>query len=154
MKRIWFVAFLILFPGIAAAACSPDIASLRGDFGYHLFRVEVADDAEERNQGLMFREELAPDSGMLFLYASPHTARFWMKNTLIPLDMLFFDAEGRLSHIHENAVPLDLTGIDGGPGVVAVLEINGGRAAELGIEVGAELRHPHFDPETAAWPCR
>lgn len=153
--RRHFVALLlyIVSATAVAAACSRDLAPLRGEFGHHIFRVEIADTAEERNRGLMFREDLGVDEGMLFLYPFPHTARFWMKNTLISLDMLFFDETGTLTHLHENAVPQDLTGIDGGPGVVAVLEINGGRAAELGIAVGAEIRHPHFTSENAVWPC-
>jgi uncharacterized membrane protein (UPF0127 family) len=76
-----------------------------------------------------------------------------MRNTRIPLDMLFFDAAGRLTRIHENAVPFDETAIPGGNDVLFVLEINGGMARELGIELGAELRHPAVDPELAVWPC-
>ncbi len=146
----WF----LLFVGLANAGCSPTLAPLRGDFGYHIFRVERAETPQERSRGLMFRTALAPDNGMLFLYPQPHHATFWMKNTYIPLDILFFDSTGTLTLVHPNAVPEDLTTIDGGPGVTAVLEIPGGRAAELGIEVGAVLRHNHFDAETAAWPCR
>ncbi len=76
-----------------------------------------------------------------------------MKNTLIPLDMIFIDATGTVTRIHENAVPLDTTGIDGGTGVVAVLEVNGGLASALGITEGSEVRHPSFDSRAAAWPC-
>ncbi len=75
-----------------------------------------------------------------------------MKNTLIPLDMIFIDPAGTVTHIHENAVPLDLTGIDGGTGVQAVLEINGGLSRALGITVGSEIRHPSFDEAGAVWP--
>ena len=76
-----------------------------------------------------------------------------MKNTLIPLDMIFADATGTITHIHENAVPLDETNIDGGTGVFAVLEINGGLSDAIGISVGDTMKHPSFDPEIAAWPC-
>ena len=91
--------------------------------------------------------------GMLFLYETPQHATFWMKNTLIPLDMIFADPTGTITHIHENAVPLDETTIDGGRGVLAILEINGGLASQIGISVGDTMRHPGLDPEIAAWPC-
>jgi uncharacterized membrane protein (UPF0127 family) len=75
-----------------------------------------------------------------------------MKNTLVPLDMIFADATGTVTRVHSGAIPGDLTAIDGGPGVAFVLEINAGIAERLGIAPGAELRHPAIGP-TAAWPC-
>ena len=146
---------LLALPGSAwaEAACTPDRLDLRWDGGRESFAVEVADEGGERSQGLMFRPELAPASGMLFVYDAPRHVQFWMKNTLIPLDMLFFDAEGRLVSVHENAVPGDLTPIPGGEAIQYVLEINGGAARRLGIAPGAELRHPALDRATAAWPC-
>ena len=125
---------------------------MRGPFGQARFNVEVADDGEERARGLMFREEMARSSGMLFIYPAPQRASFWMKNTLIPLDMIFTDEAGRVMRVHSNAIPGDLTPIDGGEGVVAVLEINGGLAARMGIAPGAELRHPAFG-DAAEWTC-
>lgn len=101
----------------------------------------------------MFRPELAPASGMLFVYENPRRVSFWMKNTLIPLDMVFADATGTVTRVHAGAVPGDLTAIDGGEGVQFVLEINAGLAAKLGIGPGAELRHPAIPPEGAAWSC-
>ena len=101
----------------------------------------------------MFRPQMDPASGMLFVYESPRRAQFWMKNTLIPLDMIFADATGRVTKVHANAIPGDLTPIDGGPGVVFVLEINGGLAARIGITPGAEMRHPAIAADIAAWPC-
>jgi hypothetical protein len=115
--------------------------------------VEVADDPAERAQGLMNRPSLPRGAGMLFLYEAPQRATFWMRNTLIPLDMIFMDETGTVTRIHENAVPLDETTIDGGDGVRAVLEINGGLARAIGIGVGSELRHPGLDQSRAAWPC-
>ena len=111
------------------------------------------DTAEGRAQGLMNRESLGRFSGMLFVYDTPQPVAFWMENTLIPLDMLFFDETGALRRIHENAVPLDRTPIPGGDDIRFVLEINGGLARTLGIEEGAELRHPAIDQTLAAWPC-
>ena len=140
-------------PVRAEAACAPDRVDLRWDGGRESFAVEVADSAAERAQGLMFRETLNPASGMLFVYESPRRAVFWMKNTLIPLDMIFADATGTVTRVHANAIPQDLTAIDGGKGVAFALEINGGLAARLGIVPGAVLRHPAIAPATAAWPC-
>ncbi len=137
----------------AGAACSPDQVEMRGDWGQARFGVEIADDPAERAQGLMQRDTLSKSAGMLFVYEAPQHATFWMKNTLIPLDMIFIDPTGLVTRIHQNAVPLDLTGIDGGEGVLAVLEINGGLASALGITVGSEIRHPSFDSSKAVWPC-
>lgn len=137
----------------AEAVCAPDRVDLRWSGGRESFAVEVADDPDERAQGLMFRESLDAAAGMLFVYESPRRAQFWMKNTLIPLDMIFADGSGRVTRVHAQAIPGDLTPIDGGEGVVFVLEINGGLAERLGIVPGAELRHPSVSPATAAWPC-
>lgn len=90
---------------------------------------------------------------MLFVYERPQRAVFWMRNTLIPLDMIFADATGTVTHVHANAVPLDESRIDGGNDVVFVLEINGGLSEQLGIGPGSQLRHPSVQPDTAAWPC-
>ena len=100
----------------------------------------------------MHREKLATSAGMLFVYDRPQRVSFWMRNTLIPLDMIFLDRDGRVKRIHENAVPLDETGIEGGTGIQYVLEINGGLAGRLGITEGSELRHPAIQP-SPAWPC-
>ena len=133
-------------------ACDRQAVELRGPWGQARFAVEIADDPAERAQGLMHRESLGASRGMLFLYERPHRATFWMRNTLIPLDIIFLDARGIVTRIHENAQPLDETTIDGGPGVVAVLEINGGLARRIGVTEGSELRHPFFGAQ-AAWPC-
>lgn len=133
------------------APCSPGHVDLRWQGGQARFNVELADDEAERSRGLMFRETMPRSSGMLFVYPSPRQATFWMKNTLIPLDMIFADDAGRVTRVHENAVPQDETVIDGGPGVRFVLEINGGLARRLGIAEGAEMRHPAIG--NAAWSC-
>lgn len=147
------MALVALSSGGAAAACAPGAVELRGDFGAARFSVELADEPEERSQGLMNRESMATGAGMLFVYDAPQRATFWMRNTLIPLDMIFADETGTVIGVHENAVPLDETLIDGGPGVKFVLEINGGLAGAMGIEPGAELRHPAITEDVAAWPC-
>ena len=145
---------LAAWAGAAAGQdCAPDAVDLRDADSTLRFRVEVADSGEERARGLMFRESLPRFSGMLFVYETPGPVAFWMENTLIPLDMLFFDATGRLTAVHANARPLDRTPIPGGDNVRFVLEVNGGLAGRLGIEPGAELRHPAVDQAEAAWPC-
>ena len=145
------VAFLMASEAIAA--CRADTVEVRGDFGTARFSVDVADDDAERAQGLMNVPSMPASRGMLFLYDQPQRATFWMRNTLIPLDMIFMGPDGTVTHVHENAVPLDETIIDGGGGVQAVLEINGGLAGAIGIAPGAELRHPGLDQAEAAWPC-
>ena len=103
-----FVAMWVLFlaaPVMAAPVCSPEQVDLRGDFGTARFSVAVADDPRERAQGLMHVERMARSTGMIFLYPAPQTAAFWMKNTLIPLDMIFVGADGVVRKVHENAIP-------------------------------------------------
>ena len=134
------------------AVCADDRVTVRGDFGQANFTVDVADDAQERGQGLMFVEQMPMLSGMLFVYDSPQSVSFWMKNTLIPLDMLFVAPDGTILHIHENAVPGDLTPIPGGDGVQMVLEVNGGLSQRLGIEIGDVMQHPSFGAD-AILPC-
>lgn len=153
MRRALVLAALLPGAAWAEAPCAADRLDLRWDGGRESFAVEVADDGPERSQGLMFRTELAPASGMLFVYDTPRQVSFWMKNTLIPLDMVFADGTGTVTRVHAGAVPGDLTPIDGGPGVQFVLEINAGLAAKLGIVPGAVLRHPAIPAETAAWSC-
>ncbi len=143
----------MLWPGLAAAAeCRTDEVLLRWTNGAARFSVEVADDADERARGLMFRDRMARGAGMLFVYEGPQTVAFWMKNTLIPLDMIFVGADGVVRHVHANAIPGDETSIPGGADILAVLEINGGLAKALGIGPGAQLRHPAFGAGSV-WPC-
>ena len=137
----------------AEAACRESRLQLRWETGSESFSVEVADDTAERARGLMFRETMDLGAGMLFAYDAPHHPQFWMKNTLIPLDIIFADMTGKVTRVHSNAVPGDLTPINGGEGVGFVLEINAGLAAKLGIVPGAELRHPSIPQDHAVWPC-
>jgi uncharacterized protein len=143
-----------LLAGAGWADCSPDSVELRTSEGTVMrFSVEVADDAAERATGLMNRDHMATSAGMLFVYDAPQHAFFWMKNTLIPLDMIFADATGRVTRVHEMAVPGDETTIDGGEGVRYVLEINGGLAGRLGLAEGAVMRSAVIAQAAAAWPC-
>jgi len=141
--------------GAAAAApvCDPGRVLIGGPQVQAAFSVEIADDAAERAQGLMYRESLPASAGMLFIYPAPQPAAFWMQNTLIPLDMIFADATGRITRVHPMAVPQDETVIPGGDAVQFVLEINGGLAAALGIAPGMALAHPAVARPGAAFPC-
>ncbi len=147
------VPLALLLAGPATATCSPDVAEIRWPGGAARFAVEIADDAEERAQGLMNRASLPRGAGMLFVYEHPQPVAFWMKNTLIPLDMIFIGADGRVGAVHAMAVPGDETAIAGPDDTLMVLEINGGLAGRLGLDAGAELRHPALDQGAALWPC-
>lgn len=149
------VSVALLLPAMAGAeVCAPDRVDIRTTDGTLLsFTVELADEPEEMARGLMFRETLAEDAGMLFVYQTPRRATFWMKNTLIPLDMIFVNPAGLVVHVHENAIPGDLTPIEGGPRTLAVLEIAGGLARAVGIAPGAALRHPALPQQRALLPC-
>ena len=128
----------------ARAATDLDIVplSLCGDAGCRNFEVEVARSPDQQARGLMFRESLGRERGMLFPFPSPRPASFWMKNTLIPLDMIFIRADGTIARIAANTVPHSLEPVGVAEPVAAVLEIAGGRAAQLGIREG----------DRATWP--
>ena len=108
----------------------------------HRFTVEIARTDAQQAQGMMNRETLAPDRGMIFPYDPPILASFWMKNTLIPLDIIFIRADGTVARIEANTVPLSLDPVVAGEAVGTVLELAGGRAAELGITAGAKVEWP------------
>jgi uncharacterized protein len=112
--------------------------------GRHRFEVELARTPQQMAQGLMFRRHLPPDAGMLFDYGTAQDVAFWMRNTLIPLDMIFIYADGRIAGIHERAVPLSERPIRSPAPVRAVLELNGGTADRLGIEKGDRVLHSIF----------
>jgi uncharacterized protein len=104
------------------------------------FTVELARTEEEQMTGLMNRSSLAPDRGMIFPFEAPRDASFWMKNTLIPLDMIFIRADGTIANIEANTVPLSLEPVYSDGPVAAVLEIAGGRSEELGIKAGDKVK--------------
>jgi len=108
------------------------------------FTVELADEWREMQTGLMFRARVAPVEGMLFDYGRAQELAFWMKNTLVPLDMIFIAADGRVHRIAANTTPLSEDTVPSYGPVRAVLEIAGGRAAELGIMPGDLVRHAVF----------
>lgn len=106
----------------------------------HRFTVEVASTAEQQAMGLMYRTKLAPDRGMIFPFDPPRDASFWMRNTLIPLDMIFVRADGSIANIAANTVPYSEEPVRSEGPVAAVLEIPGGRSAELGIQPGDNVK--------------
>ena len=108
------------------------------------FQVEIAATQAEQARGLMFRKALAPDRGMLFTYKRPRPAAYWMKNTLIPLDIIYIQPDGLILSIVRNARPHDETPLPSGGLVLGVLEIAGGRAAQLGILPGDRVLHRIF----------
>ena len=146
---LWLAAGSSAFAG----ECKEDEILLRGDWGQARFTVEVADTDAERAQGLMNRDSLPKSAGMLFVYTKPGPVGFWMKDTLIPLDMMFIDSTGTVRHVHHEARPLDESPVFGGNDIQYVLEINGGLARQFGIEEGSHVRHPAVDSTLAAWPC-
>ena len=155
VRAVTAACVLWLVPVLAQATpdCRSDAVHLRGEWGTARFSVEVADEPDTRAQGLMHVESMPSSAGMLFVYDSPRTARFWMKNTLIPLDILFADATGTVRRIKHGAEPGSERLIPGGSGIQYVLEINGGMARAMGITEGTVLRHPAIAEARAAWPC-
>ena len=102
----------------------------------HLFRVELARTGPEQEKGLMFRTKMGPDEGMVFPMHPPRAASFWMRNTVIGLDLIFVGADGRILNVAAKAIPYDETPLNSAGPVKGVLELNAGRAAELGIAAG------------------
>ena len=115
--------------------------------GDHRFRAEIADTSPRQEIGLMYRPVLPANRGMLFELGAPQEASFWMEHCAHPLDMLFIAADGRIRAIARNTKPFSRDPIASGGPVTAVLEIRGGRAAEIGARPGDLVRHPYFGDE-------
>jgi len=150
MNRL-FAAFLVIMALGALVGPSPasfaqssnrlatfgtDTVSIASGEKTHKFRVELALSHRQQMQGLMFRRKMAPDAGMLFVYKREAPIAMWMKNTYIPLDMLFIARDGSILKIAERTVPLSEATISSGGAVIAVLELNAGTASRLGIKAG------------------
>jgi uncharacterized membrane protein (UPF0127 family) len=152
MRRRAFVLFsllsiLVLAPlGPAEPLVAAELQPLEitSKNGVHVFAVEMAVTPEQQAQGLMFRRELPEGQGMLFDFAREQPLSFWMKNTYIPLDMIFIRGDGRIARIAENTVPLSETLVPSGGPARAVLEVIGGTAKKLGIAVGDRVSHGIF----------
>lgn len=146
---------LVLLVAAAGAAAWPAAAQTEITRGYLEvetaegrvpFRVEIPATPEQFSQGLMYRKSLAADAGMLFLWRKDLFASMWMKNTYVPLDMLFIDSRGVVVMVAENTVPKSLTPIRADRPVRAVLEVNAGTARRFGIGPGSKIHHPAFAP--------
>ena len=142
-RQCWFVMVAMIVGTVLASRLALALDLARVTVGPATFQVEMARTAQERERGLMFRRELPRDGGMLFVQA-PGPATFWMKNTYIPLDLLYFDADGRLLQVEAGVLPCVTPTCPIYPSATAtvryVLEINAGEAARRGIRVGDQLR--------------
>ncbi len=149
MRTIYTALMAMLL--VAAAACAqspgdfepPQLSGFpRGTLeiertgGRDNFRIWIADTEARQEQGLMWIRELPSDYGMVFPLAPPRVMYMWMKNTYLPLDMLFYDSQGRIAHIQEQATPLSESTIESGGAVAGVVELLGGEVARRGIKVG------------------
>ncbi len=148
LRALWaalaFMVFLAASAGVPAQAGGLDSLEIVTATGRHTFQVEIANNDATREHGLMDRRYMAPDHGMLFEFDREAPVAFWMKNTYIPLDMIFIAPSGVVTHIAANAEPLSERVIPSGGACVAVLELDGGIAASIGLKVGDKVRHPFF----------
>jgi uncharacterized membrane protein (UPF0127 family) len=128
----------------AARAAGQNTLEIVSKTGVHVFAVEIADTDAAREKGLMFRKSLSEGQGMLFDFHQEQPVSFWMRNTYIPLDMIFIRVDGRILRVVESAEPLSERMIPSGAPVLAVLEVIGGTARKLGIAVGDRVAHPIF----------
>lgn len=149
LRRLPLVAALVIAGAVSVWMAEGADSLPRQDLTVHTaqgprhFKVEVAATPEAQATGLMHRRQMDSDRGMLFWFGAPErVVSFWMKDTLIPLDMVFIGADAKVRGVHENAVPGDLTGIPSPEPVVAVLEIAGGQAAAQGIAAGDTVDFP------------
>ena len=138
------VLLLAALPAWALETFGTSELTIQTAGGPQKFTIELALSDAQMEQGLMFRRSLAANAGMLFDFRSPTNVTMWMKNTLIPLDMLFLDEQGRIIDIHERAVPLSTDVIAAKSPARYVIELNGGTAARLGIRPGDRVTSPYF----------
>jgi len=155
MRRRHLLLLLAALPAMARAqednitAPQPKLPTekltiITKDGAHHDFTVELATKPHEQEVGEMFRKEVPPDQGMLFVWDFPHESPMWMRNTLVPLDMVFINADGTIRAIAENTVPESLATISSHGPVLAVLELAGGVTARLGIVVGDKVVAKQF----------
>ncbi len=155
LRPMIFALWLLLSLGSASCMAQPaliplsdfpqsSLSVLTPDARQHLFKVWVANTEAHRQQGLMFVKSLPDNTGMLFIFDRPQPLQMWMKNTLIPLDMIFIDADGRIDSIAVNTTPMSLKIVASKRAVLGVLELAGGTTEQLGIHAGAIVKHPMF----------
>jgi uncharacterized protein len=140
-----FAVVLILCANPAARAASVQPLEIATKSGVRVFLVEMATTEEEKTQGLMYRKELPDGKGMLFDFSPEQQISMWMKNTYVPLDMIFIRADGRILRIAENTEPLSTKIVSSGGPARAVLEVIAGTAQKYGIQPGDRVAHPLFN---------
>jgi len=136
--------FALLVVSVPARPAQLQTLEIASKSGVHTFAIEMAVTPAEREKGLMFRKSLPEGQGMLFDFQTDQDVSFWMKNTYIPLDMIFIRGDGRILRIAENTEPLSTKLVPSGGPVRAVLEVIGGTAAKLGIAPGDTVAHSIF----------
>lgn len=149
--RLVIVAWIAigLMPALASCQSEPTVVIVSSDNAKRAtVEVEIADTPDTRELGLMYRKKLDANAGMLFIFPAAEKAHFWMKNTVIPLDMLFADSDGKVLGIVANAPPYSEALLGGFDGTLYVLEVNGGFAASHGIVDGDHLEFRGFSPHT------
>jgi uncharacterized membrane protein (UPF0127 family) len=140
------IVFISILAALATGAAALPVSTISVDTarGRHEFRVEIAGDHASQEKGLMFRKKMAADAGMLFDFHQTVITSFWMKNTVLPLDIIFVRSDGTISSIAANAIPYSEAPIPSGEPIRAVLEINAGRASALGIAPGDSVHAAIF----------
>ena len=144
--RLFVIVSLFLIYNVCevSASVKSELSIITSNGSKHNFLVEVARTEEEKKIGLMFRKTLAKNAGMLFLYKREALRLMWMKNTFIPLDILFIDKKGVIKRVVKRTVPHSLATISSRQSVLAVLELRGGIASSLDIKKGDRIEHPAF----------
>jgi uncharacterized membrane protein (UPF0127 family) len=147
IQRLILACALLLSAAAALAADLPrDVVMVETSSSQYRFEVEVADDPTERAEGLMFRESLADNAGMLFLYQETRPVEFWMKNTPLSLDIVFVREDGTIARIAESTTPMSQDLIPSGEPVRAVLEVKAGTMRQLGVTAGDRIRNATYFP--------
>ena len=146
MKALRITAISLLIQSLTAMHAWAETLEIQTNHERLAFTVELAKTEDEQARGLMFRHSLPENTGMLFVWDEETNQRMWMKNTLIPLDMLFIDSGGRIVYIAHNATPESTAVIESNRPVRGVLEIAGGTAKKKHIEIGNRVIHPAFAP--------
>lgn len=143
---------MVFVPLALARAEGTGTVVLRTDSGEHSYAVEIATTQAEKARGLMFRRSMPQDSGMIFLYDTPKVMSMWMRNTYIPLDMIFITQEGSVLRVEANTEPFSTDVIYSGGDAIAVLELNAGEAARIGLKPGDRVEFPGLGTEqSGAW---
>ena len=145
--RLFVIVSLFLIYNLCevSASVKSDLSIITSNGSRHNFLVEVARTEEEKKIGLMFRKTLAKNAGMLFLYEREALRLMWMKNTFIPLDILFIDKKGVIKRVVKRTVPHSLATISSRQSVLAVLELRGGITSSLDIKKGDRIEHQAFE---------